>query len=180
MGYKSNKERVKGIRRMINNMIMNKKMEKIIENLNNITPDNLILFNLKKLKMLLLPNFQYIYDCIIISNEKMVFTENEFLEIIKLNNDKTGYEVNNTETRVNAYIENENISIYESLSISLMIIDIWAIELRTVCSSDKFCFIISCDDNDVTFRFHKIRNNEPMWVAKDLESYEQPIGYVIF
>lgn len=52
-------------------------------------------------------------------------------------------------------------------------------ELKIIDCESKFCLISSCDDDNVTIRFHKIRNEEPLWLSDDLEQYDQPVGYII-
>lgn len=45
---------------------------------------------------------------------------------------------------------------------------------------EKFCAIMSEDDGRWTYRFHIVREGEPLWINEDLERFSQPIMYDVF
>ena len=84
--------------------------------------------------------------------------EAAFDKALEMYMDKTGYEATNTEIRLNSYFE-KNISMEPH---------------------SKFCLILSCDEEHVEIRFHKIHPGEKMWLDENLEDYpEEAIGYAI-
>lgn len=44
----------------------------------------------------------------------------------------------------------------------------------------KFCAVLSEDNGWWTFRFHIVREGEPLWISEDIEKFSQPIMYDIF
>ena len=51
---------------------------------------------------------------------------------------------------------------------------------NTMEPHSKFCLILSCDEEHVEIRFHKIHPGEKMWLDENLEDYpEEAIGYAI-
>ena len=43
-----------------------------------------------------------------------------------------------------------------------------------------FCMIMSCDEESVEIRFHKIHKGEIMWLDENLDNYKDgAIGYAI-
>ena len=51
--------------------------------------------------------------------------------------------------------------------------------LKTVCS-EKMCSVISEDEGSWTFRFHIVREGEPLWLPGDIRNFPQPVLYEIF
>lgn len=162
---------------MIMNMETNKQFKRILE-----TSEKKVQISLLNIKKLLFPNFISVYDCIIINDTPISISKEKFNDIInKMYTDKTGYEASNTETLINFIIGEEEFAISEMIQLALIAIDVWALSLKMMDKESKFCFIISCDieSSFVTLRYHKVRNNEDMWLVKDLEEYNQPIAYAI-
>ena len=86
--------------------------------------------------------------------------------------------VSNSEVRINDYFENE-ISMETGTLIALLVIRMWALQLKELDPNATFCLIMSSDEDRVEIRFHKLRKEEPMGVADDIESYKDgAIGYV--
>lgn len=46
--------------------------------------------------------------------------------------------------------------------------------------SEKICAVMSEDNGRWTYRFHIVREGEPLWISEDLEKFSQPIMYDIF
>ena len=160
-------------------MKSNKKFKGILDNINDkVTAENLINLEMKNLEKLFNPNFKKIYDCIFFENQKINLSIDEFNKLLKIHDDKTGFEASYNEVRINDYIENE-ISVNESLLIVLLLIDIWGLKLKSLNPKSKFCFIVSCEPPYTTLRFHKVRSDEILWISEDLEKFDQPIGYTI-
>lgn len=162
-------------------MNMNKKMLHLIKDLKKVNYEKEIKVNLNNLQKLFNPNFVQIFDCILFNNKNEIInlSKKDFEEIIKRYTDKTGYESFCSEIRINDYLENEDLSVRELLKISVTVIECWKNKLKLIDNHSKFCFILSCSEGYVTFRFHKIRKGEGMWVCKNLEEYMEPIAYMI-
>lgn len=93
--------------------------------------------------------------------------------------DRTGYEAGNTETRINSYFSNE-ISMVTGTQIALIVLEIWALQLKQIEPDSKFYLIMCSDENHVEIRFHKMYNGESMWLAENLECYEDgAVGYAL-
>ena len=105
--------------------------------------------------------------------------EAAFDKALEMYMDKTGYEASNTETRLNSYFE-KNISVELGTKMALMVLEIWSLQLKNMEPHSKFCLILSCDEEHVEIRFHKIHPGEKMWLDENLENYpEEAIGYAI-
>ncbi|MDR3258328.1 MAG: hypothetical protein LBT51_01775 [Fusobacteriaceae bacterium] len=164
-------------------MIVNKKMEKLIQQAKKYKKNNKLTISLKDLSRLFNPNFVKVFDCIIIAdkNENKKYLETRFDKSIEYLSGKIAYEIWYAETRIDDYIECK-ISKEETILIGLMIIDIWSLKLKNIDNNSKFCIIMSYDNKwngSVTLVYHKIRNNESLGISEDIESYNGPIGYAI-
>ncbi len=51
--------------------------------------------------------------------------------------------------------------------------------LAAVCPR-KICSVMSEDDGRRTYRFHIVREGEPLWISEDLERFSRPVLYEIF
>ncbi len=51
--------------------------------------------------------------------------------------------------------------------------------LAAVCPR-KICSVMSEDDGRWTYRFHIVREGEPLWISEDLGKFSQPVLYEIF
>jgi len=161
---------------MVNNEMMRKLLEKLV-NRNSIKE---VSFSINYLEQLFNPPLKNRYDCLIISDKPTQLSEQQFGEVIKSYGDKTGYEASNTEVRINDFISNSDIILDdEILRLALLVINIWSNKIKAIYPSDKFCFIISISKSYATLRFHKVRENEGMWLSDDLEKYEEAVGYII-
>lgn len=45
---------------------------------------------------------------------------------------------------------------------------------------ERFCAVMSEDDGRWTYRFHIVREGEPLWISEDTEKFSQPVMYDIF
>ena len=163
---------------MIDNWNANNKMKKILEYISTHLTDEEVNFKIQQLNELLLPSFKKVKDCIIITKTNVNELEKALEDMIKIYGDKTGYEASNTDTRINCYLENE-ISMETGIRIALDIIEIWALQLKKLEGSSKFCFIICADEDFVELRFHKVRSDEKLWLSEELDSYEEFVAYCI-
>lgn len=164
---------------MFANWITNRRMKELLQSISNSIHKEEIRWNIQQMNKLFCPSFQKVKDCMIITEKNVCELEKVFDSIIETYTDKTGYEASNTETRINYYIENE-ISVETSIQIAFMVIGIWALRLKQLEPESKFCFIICSDEDFVEIRFHKVRDNENLWLEEDIESYQdEAIGYTI-
>jgi len=156
------------MKQIINRLNLSQENKRLISHKYNLINDDLL-------------NLKSVHDCIIISNEDINLSDEEFMSVINSYTDKTGYEASCTEILINHYIDNESIETDELITITLLLIETLSEKLKLMSRNKDFCFIFSVDNDYkyVTLRFHKVRCNEPLWVSMDLEDYVQPIAYII-
>ena len=158
--------------------IANLKMKQLLNRLADYESKEELRHNVKHLNELFNPPFKKVKDCILISKKDVKELENSLDSALDIYTDKTGYEVSNSEVRINDYFENE-ISMETGTLIALLVIRMWALQLKELDPNATFCLIMSSDEDRVEIRFHKLRKEEPMGVADDIESYKDgAIGYV--
>ena len=154
-------------------------MKNLLDNISVCSNQETVQMNPGGLKELLFPPFKKVKDCIIISDKDIDRLEVMFDRAIKMNVDRTGYEAGSSETRINCYFENE-ISMETGTAIALIVLEAWALQLKSIEPDSKFCLILCSDENYVEIRFHKIHENEIMWLDEELENYgDGAIGYAI-
>ncbi|MCI9284203.1 MAG: hypothetical protein HFG56_13215 [Lachnospiraceae bacterium] len=63
----------------------------------------------------------------------------------------------------------------------MILIDVLGYQLKQLEPESKFCFLVSCDTefNSVTMMFHKLREEDGMWLGENWAAYKEPVGYVI-
>lgn len=164
---------------MITEWVANKKMNNLLNDLSDPSPEDMFKMELGQLKKLFFPPFKQVRDCVLISETPVERLEQSFDKAIEMYIDKTGYEASNTETRINDFFEN-SISRGFGIQIACMVLEAWGLQLKKMEPQSRFCFIMSCDEDHVEIRFHKIRANESMWMAGALEDYkDEAVGYVM-
>ena len=134
--------------------------------------------NLFQLHKLLFPHFQWVKDCIIISNHSPEKLEASFENAMRIYKDRTGYEACNTEIRINDYFV-KSISVQTATAAALLAIECWSTVLKRLDPHSQFCFILSSNEERVEVRFNKVRKGENKWLAEDIECYvDEAIGYM--
>ena len=113
-------------------------------------------------------------------NVDKFYLETGFEQAIKFLGGKNFYEISYTEILINSYLQTQNYTLYTVLKLTMLTIEMWKNQLKLLEPKGQFCFIISCDANRVTLRFHKVREGQPEWLNNDLEIYDQPIGYLVY
>ncbi len=152
---------------------VNKNMEYLIFNINKIKCDN-IKINPEKLFEILFPPFKEVFDCIVIDYRNEIFEKNlNFDNILYTHYDRTGYEANSNEVRINDFVEQCNIN--ELMKLAEVVIESWKNKLKKEFPNYNFYIIVSVSDENIVLRFHKKRENEPTWLAEDLEKYSEAI-----
>ena len=141
-------------------------------------------FKISKLKEMLLPDLRVVEDCIIIYNENQsVMDEEEKLKVYIANGrgNRTSYEASENEIYINYFVKGENYTLRDLMEVALILIDVLGYQLKQLEPESKFCFPVSCDPefNSVTMWFHKVREEDGMWLVENLDLYKEPIGYVI-
>jgi hypothetical protein len=155
--------------------VLNAKMQ-IIDIKAKLSMNNTITFSLKKLDQLFNIKIQNIFDCILIMDDEGIdLSEDQFFEVIEMYGDKTGYEASNNELRIIDYIDNRDLSKENQYLIGKSFI----INLSTRISK-KTVFYFSFDDDILTIRFHIFRETDGLWISDDLEKFEEATGYFIF
>lgn len=156
----------------------NDHLEAIYRNMKNVKMEEQIHIKSYLLEELLFPEFKKTKDCVVISNESILSLETKFEDIINYLGSTNYYEVYDTEILINSYLENEDFTKETLLYISIMVIKIWRYQLNFI-TNRKICFIISFDESRVTLRFHQVRGDGYEWLESDLNSYDEPVGYII-
>lgn len=163
----------------LDHWIMNRKMKKIFDKLSSNLGTDKLKIDAEGLERLFYPQLRKVKDCIIISEKSTEEMEPYFENAVKMYMDKTGYEAANTETRINCYFKNK-ITQHTGVRIARIVLSIWAIRLKKLEPESQFCLIMCSNKERVEIRFHKVRENEPKWLADDLEAYKDgAVGYVI-
>ena len=162
-------------------MKMNRKMQGMLDSCPN--ENRNIIFSQKKLEELFSPKFVVIYDCILVTEDPQNFiSEKDFNNFVKEEyTDKTGCEGSVSKTLINHYIDDTNLTAGDILPIAITVMKVWGSLLKNIDSESNFCMFVSCDVefDFVTIRFHKIREDEPLWLDGDLEEVQEPVGYMI-
>lgn len=152
---------------------LNSKLSRI-ERKARLVEDNTVTFSLDNLDRLFNMQIQDIFDCIlIVDDEKIELTEAQFVDVVKIYGDKTGYEASNNELRIIDYCENE-LTEAQQYSIGKSFIS----DLNNKIPG-KVVFYFSYDDEVLTIRFHKFRKAEGLWTNENTEEYNEPFGYFI-
>ena len=165
---------------MITNWVANRKMKELLSSISVSMGEDVFEMKPEQLNRLFFPSFRQVKDCIIISDSPVDKLEKAFDQVVKMMYmDKTGYEASNTETRINCYFENY-ISMELGTKIALMALEVWILQLKSMEAQSNFCLIMSCNEDHVEIRFHKMHENEKMWLDEELENYKDgAVGYVI-
>ena len=159
-------------------MITNLKMKQLIEEAEKSEKSDKLQLITNDLINLFSPDIKQVYDCIIVSKKNVKELEANFQTALNMYSDKTEFEASNTDTRINAYFDND-MSEKAAILIGLTVIDIWSLKIKKIDEYSQYCFIITSCDGDVEIRFHKIRDDETGWLDAELESYEEAVGYVV-
>lgn len=159
--------------------IANMQMKELLNKLVDYKSTEKLKLNVNHLNELFSPSFKKVRDCIIMSKESLEILEKYFDVVMdELYMNKTEYEATSSEVRINDYFKNK-ISMETGTKIALLVIKMWALQLKELDPNAIFCFIMSSDKERVEIRFHKLRDEEPKYVADDIDSYKDgAIGYV--
>ena len=164
---------------MLSNWVANREMKRLLKDISNNPSVESLKFNFSELYDLFFPKFKKVKDCIIISKKSVDELEMFFDRSVKVCQDKTGYEVYSSETRIDCHFEGE-VSMMAGTQIALIALEVWALRLKQMDPNSKFCLIMYSNEDRVEIRFHKVRENEIKWLADDLEGYQgDAVGYVI-
>ena len=164
---------------MLSNLVANREMKKLLKDIYDHPSVENLEFNFLELYDLFFPKFKKVKDCVIIAEESVDELEMYFDKVMKTYKYKTWYEVDNTETRIDCHFEGE-ISMMAGTQIALIALEVWALRLKQIDPDSKFCLIMCSNEDRVEIRFHKVREDEGMLLANDLEGYKgDAVGYVI-
>lgn len=168
-----------GRKAMIMNWIRNSQMQELIKRIEGSSDTEKLMISVEQLERLFNPPFKKVKDCIIIAEKSSQFLDKHFNKAMEMYMDKTAYEASNNETRINCFFKNE-ISMETGTRIALTVLENWALKLKSMDNHSNFCLIMSCDEECVEIRFHKVRREEVSWLAEDIESYtDGAVGYTI-
>lgn len=104
-------------------------------------------------------------DCLVYDKEgKINENDLDFDRIIKMNGDKTGYEISCNEIRINKLSKNQIISFLIEFD-------------RTITAkfSRKVVIYIQDLEECMELRFHSFREDEKLWLSENLDGYDIPI-----
>lgn len=89
--------------------------------------------------------------------------------------DRVGFEACYNEILINSLFPKKKVTVSLAATFYSMFITRFSGEYL-----QKFCAILSEDNGRWTYRFHIVREGEPLWISEDLEKFAQPIMYDIF
>lgn len=89
--------------------------------------------------------------------------------------DKVGSEGWHNEILINSEFPEKHIT----AAFALEFFELFCERLKVFCP-EKMCSIMSEDEGYWTFRFHIVREGEPLWISEDIEQFSQPVLYDIF
>ena len=164
---------------MLSNWVANREMKRLLKDISNNPSVESLKFNFSELYDLFFPKFKKVKDCVIIAEESTDELEKFFDRAIEMSFNKTVYEAGCTETRIDCHFEGK-VSMMAGTQIALIALEIWALRLKQIDPDSKFCLIMCSNEDRVEIRFHKVREDEGMLLADDLEGYQgDAVGYVI-
>jgi hypothetical protein len=145
-----------------------------IERKASLVKDSTVTLSLDNVDRLFNMRIQDIFDCILlVEDEEIELTEEQFIDVVKMYGDKTGYEASNNELRIIDYCESELTQEEQYL-------------IGKSCISDlnnkipgKLVFYFSYDEEVLTIRFHKFREADGLWTNENVEGYKEPFGYFV-
>lgn len=88
--------------------------------------------------------------------------------------DRVGFEACYNEILINRLFPKKNVTSALAVLFHSMFITRLAQEYPY-----KFCAVLSEDNGRWTFRFHIVREGEPLWISEDIEKFSQPVLYDI-
>lgn len=88
--------------------------------------------------------------------------------------DKVEFEAWHNEILINREFPKRSIT----PAFAMRFFDLFNARLREY--GERICAVMSEDDGRWTYRFHIVREGEPLWISEDLEKFSQPIMYDIF
>lgn len=142
-------------------MIMNNKMEKLLNDIKENSDANLTVS-----KLFDLCNSRIIeWDgCILLDfNNNCQNLEDKFIPT-NLINDRTQFEVLHNHIHLSdifTELEDEPI---ESVKVAFILMEFWKYKLIANYPNEKFHLIVSCDEFGSVVRFYKLRQNETPWI----------------
>ena len=164
---------------MLSNWIANSEMKRLLKDVSNHPSVESLEFNFSELYDLFFPKLKKVKDCIIIAEESVDKLEMFFDRAMEMYFNKTDYEFDNTETRMDCHFEGK-VSMMAGTQIALIVLEVWALKLKQIDPNSKFCLVMFSNEDRVEIRFHKFREDEGMLLADDLEGYQgDAVGYVI-
>ena len=164
---------------MLSNWVANREMKRLLKDISNNPSVENLKFNFSELYDLFFPEFKKVKDCVIIAEESTDELEKFFDKAMKSYRYKICYESSNTDTRIDCYFEGK-VSMIARTQIALIALEIWALRLKQMEPDSKFCLIMYGNEDRVEIRFHKVREDEGMLLADDIDSYQGGgVGYVI-
>ena len=164
---------------MLSNWIANREMKRLLKDISNNPSVESLKFNFSELYDLFFPKFKKVKDCIIISKKSVNGLEMFFDKAMEMYKYKICYESSCSDTRIDCYFEGK-VSMKARTQIALIVLEVWALRLKQMDPDSKFCLIMYGNEDRVEIRFHKVREDEGMLLADDIDSYQGGgVGYVI-
>lgn len=152
---------------------MNQKMKLLIGSLDkkNILDSTILI---KDLSNLLFPRIVEAYDCLILDIDQTLDPKTiNFEKAIELLGDRTGYEASCNKIRINDYISYNEGNELDVVVFALDLLKIWEYRFKRDYPNITFNLIMSYGDGYVTIGFHILREDEPRWLADDLDTFKQ-------
>ena len=144
----------------------NSKMKRLIRSSDDIKPEYLVMID-KQLDKLF-KDLKFENGCLFMS------THNGKADASNVC-DRVGFEACYNEILINRLFPKKNVTSALAMLFHSMFITRLAGEYPY-----KFCAVLSEDNGRWTFRFHIVREGEPLWISEDIEKFSQPVMYDVF
>ncbi|MGG4197282.1 hypothetical protein [Paenibacillus sp. UNC217MF] len=122
---------------------------------------------------LIWPTFIEVDGCVIIQKDSESERKLNLDFILSQFGDRTGFEAAESHVHmrdVSKFFEENPI---EGLRFAKKVVSMWAAKLKLDFPNYRFLIILTFHGDDSIVRFHKLRNNEPLWVnIEKLENYK--------
>lgn len=149
-------------------MIINRKMAELLAG----NPGAAEIDAPPKFRLFLAGGFKEVEGCVFL---RELFSGYDHATALPQYGDATGYEASVNAQRIEDYLPRGAARTPTSLAMIAQSCARLLAESLRAFSMDQFRVVVSVDGTSSTIRFHKIREDEPSWLAPDLEAYSEAI-----
>ncbi|AJS59005.1 hypothetical protein UB51_11590 [Paenibacillus sp. IHBB 10380] len=122
------------------------------------------------------PKFVEVEECILIQKNSEKNTEIKFDHIIKQFGDRTGFEASESHVHMIDISKTFRKFPLEGLRFAKKLMEMWATKLKLDFPHYRFNVILTFHDDDTIVRFHRLRDEETLWLNIDkIEDYQEGV-----